>query len=35
MSEGQGDEAALFGGEFDGETTGNVWLVGVQANYRF
>jgi long-chain fatty acid transport protein len=35
MSEGQGDEAALFGGTFDGETTGNVWLVGVQANYRF
>ncbi len=35
MSEGQGDEAALFGGTFEGETTGNVWLVGVQANYRF
>lgn len=35
MSEGEGDEAALFGGTFEGETTGNVWLVGVQANYRF
>ncbi|MBB1314844.1 outer membrane protein transport protein [Aliivibrio sp. SR45-2] len=28
-------DPATFGGEFDGETTGNVWLVGVQANYRF
>jgi long-chain fatty acid transport protein len=27
--------SSLFGGEFEGETTGNVWLVGVQANYRF
>lgn len=24
-----------FGGDFEGETTGNVWLVGVQASYRF
>lgn len=22
-------------GQFTGETTGNVWLVGVQASYRF
>lgn len=29
------DEASAFGGSFEGETTGNVWLVGVQANYRF
>ena len=29
------DEATPFGGSFEGETTGNVWLVGVQANYRF
>ncbi|MCE7566059.1 outer membrane protein transport protein [Aliivibrio fischeri] len=28
-------DPANFGGEFTGETTGNVWLVGVQANYRF
>ena len=29
------DEAQAVGGQFTGETTGNVWLVGVQANYRF
>ena len=31
------DDAAssAAGGTFEGETTGNVWLVGVQANYRF
>lgn len=31
------DDAASSkaGGTFEGETTGNVWLVGVQANYRF
>ncbi|OCH12833.1 aromatic hydrocarbon degradation protein [Aliivibrio sp. 1S165] len=29
------DAAQAVGGEFTGETTGNVWLVGVQANYRF
>ncbi|EIO3936177.1 outer membrane protein transport protein [Vibrio vulnificus] len=30
------DEAAqAVGGQFIGETTGNVWLIGVQANYRF
>ncbi|EHU4916515.1 outer membrane protein transport protein [Vibrio vulnificus] len=30
------DEAAqVVGGQFVGETTGNVWLIGVQANYRF
>ncbi|EJO2017817.1 outer membrane protein transport protein [Vibrio vulnificus] len=30
------DEAAqAVGGQFVGETTGNVWLIGVQANYRF
>ncbi|OOE36837.1 aromatic hydrocarbon degradation protein [Salinivibrio kushneri] len=26
---------SAFGGNFEGETTGNVWLVGVQASYRF
>jgi long-chain fatty acid transport protein len=26
---------SAFGGDFEGETTGNVWLVGVQASYRF
>ncbi|MGL0950738.1 outer membrane protein transport protein [Vibrio vulnificus] len=30
------DEAAqAVGGQFIGETKGNVWLIGVQANYRF
>ncbi|MUK40807.1 aromatic hydrocarbon degradation protein [Aliivibrio fischeri] len=29
------DAAQAIGGQFTGETTGNVWLVGVQANYRF
>ncbi|MCA0934564.1 outer membrane protein transport protein [Vibrio alginolyticus] len=29
------DTAETVGGQFVGETTGNVWLVGVQANYRF
>ncbi|MDB1123333.1 outer membrane protein transport protein [Vibrio algarum] len=29
------DTAAAVGGTFEGKTTGNVWLVGVQANYRF
>ncbi|MFC1507843.1 outer membrane protein transport protein [Pseudomonadota bacterium] len=24
-----------FGGTYEGETTGNIWLVGVQASYRF
>ncbi|RYU48555.1 aromatic hydrocarbon degradation protein [Aliivibrio finisterrensis] len=28
-------DPANFGGEFNGETTGSVWLLGVQANYRF
>ena len=28
-------EAALLGGAFTGEVTGNVWLIGVQANYTF
>ncbi|MDF4701970.1 outer membrane protein transport protein, partial [Vibrio parahaemolyticus] len=28
-------DPADFGGEFSGEVTGNVWLIGVQANYRF
>ncbi|AXY00611.1 aromatic hydrocarbon degradation protein [Vibrio alfacsensis] len=27
--------AAAFGGKFEGEVTGNVWLIGVQANYTF
>ncbi|WP_186176034.1 outer membrane protein transport protein [Vibrio jasicida] len=29
------NEAAVFGGAFEGEVTGNVWLIGVQANYKF
>ncbi|ABU72074.1 outer membrane protein transport protein [Vibrio campbellii] len=29
------NEAAGFGGAFEGEVTGNVWLIGVQANYKF
>ena len=29
------DTAEQVGGQFVGETTGNVWLIGVQANYRF
>lgn len=28
-------DPATFGGEFEGEVTGNVWLIGVQANYVF
>ncbi|NOH95458.1 outer membrane protein transport protein [Vibrio sp. 99-70-13A1] len=27
--------SAPFGGTFEGEVTGSIWLVGVQANYRF
>ncbi|MGC7890941.1 outer membrane protein transport protein [Vibrio anguillarum] len=27
--------SAQIGGAFNGEVTGNVWLIGVQANYRF
>ncbi|TXZ05914.1 outer membrane protein transport protein [Vibrio mimicus] len=27
--------SALIGGAFDANVTGNVWLIGVQANYRF
>ncbi|CAM4222350.1 outer membrane protein transport protein [Vibrio agarivorans] len=34
--EGTSDwESALIGGSFSGTTTGNVWLLGVQANYTF
>ena len=29
------DKAQLIGGKFEGETTGNVWLIGLQANYTF
>ncbi|MBR9874263.1 MAG: outer membrane protein transport protein [Vibrionaceae bacterium] len=29
------DAAEQVGGQFVGETTGNVWLIGLQANYRF
>ncbi|HHP0466305.1 TPA: outer membrane protein transport protein [Vibrio harveyi] len=29
------DKAEDVGGKFVGETTGNVWLIGVQANYKF
>ncbi|MEZ8701838.1 outer membrane protein transport protein [Vibrio cyclitrophicus] len=32
----ESDTAAdLFGGSFEGEVTGSIWLVGIQANYRF
>ncbi|MCF7495537.1 outer membrane protein transport protein [Vibrio sp. L5-1] len=27
--------SAPFGGDFEGEVTGSIWLVGIQANYRF
>ncbi|UPR52962.1 outer membrane protein transport protein [Vibrio cyclitrophicus] len=27
--------ADFFGGSFEGEVTGSIWLVGLQANYRF
>ncbi|CDT20845.1 Long-chain fatty acid transport protein precursor [Vibrio coralliirubri] len=27
--------ADFFGGSFEGEVTGSIWLVGIQANYRF
>ncbi|MEZ8390766.1 outer membrane protein transport protein [Vibrio splendidus] len=27
--------ADMFGGSFEGEVTGSIWLVGIQANYRF
>lgn len=27
--------ADAFGGRFDGEVSGSIWLVGIQANYRF
>ncbi|MCX2759986.1 outer membrane protein transport protein [Vibrio sp. Sgm 22] len=27
--------ADYFGGSFEGEVTGSIWLVGIQANYRF
>ncbi|QFT09188.1 outer membrane protein transport protein [Vibrio sp. THAF190c] len=29
------DQAEAIGGKFVGETSGSIWLVGVQANYRF
>ncbi|KHT48042.1 outer membrane protein transport protein [Vibrio sinaloensis] len=29
------ETAAAIGGKFEGETTGNVWLIGLQANYTF
>ncbi|TFH91207.1 outer membrane protein transport protein [Vibrio ouci] len=29
------DKAQAIGGQFVGETTGNVWLIGLQANYTF
>ncbi|ASG03263.1 outer membrane protein transport protein [Vibrio anguillarum] len=29
------DAAQAVGGQFSGTTTGNVWLIGAQANYRF
>ncbi|UUM29782.1 outer membrane protein transport protein [Vibrio japonicus] len=29
------DAAQAVGGQFVGQTTGHVWLIGVQANYRF
>ncbi|WP_210473134.1 outer membrane protein transport protein [Vibrio crassostreae] len=27
--------ADYFGGSFEGEVTGSIWLIGIQANYRF
>jgi long-chain fatty acid transport protein len=29
------DQAASVFGDFTGEISGDVWIVGVQANYRF
>ncbi|WP_117233416.1 outer membrane protein transport protein [Vibrio maerlii] len=29
------NDAQAVGGEFTGETSGSIWLIGVQANYRF
>ncbi|NOI28431.1 OmpP1/FadL family transporter [Vibrio coralliilyticus] len=29
------DEAQAVGGQFTGEVSGNIWLIGVQANYKF
>ena len=31
----QAPGADYFGGSFEGEVTGSIWLVGIQANYRF
>ncbi|GAK84926.1 long-chain fatty acid transport protein [Vibrio ponticus] len=28
-------DPANFGGEFEGEVSGSIWLIGVQANYKF
>lgn len=28
-------DANLFGGDFQGEVSGSIWLIGVQANYKF
>ena len=35
MHETDAGGADLFGGEFEGEVTGSIWLIGVQANYAF
>ncbi|MDK9764376.1 OmpP1/FadL family transporter [Vibrio sp. D420a] len=35
MHESDPAGADLFGGSFEGEVSGSIWLVGVQANYRF
>jgi len=29
------DQAQAIGGQFEGEVSGSIWLVGVQANYKF
>ncbi|WP_418113361.1 outer membrane protein transport protein [Vibrio scophthalmi] len=35
MHETDARGADLFGGSFEGEVTGSIWLIGVQANYTF
>jgi len=29
------DASSVFGGDFEGEVTGSIWLIGLQANYTF
>ncbi|UPR30832.1 outer membrane protein transport protein [Vibrio crassostreae] len=35
LGSAQAPGADFFGGSFEGEVTGSIWLVGIQANYRF